>query len=57
MTPEEYEALEKLFHSAQELGENERAAFIEAGCAQAPHLRPLLEDMLRQDNTTALMPR
>jgi hypothetical protein len=49
MTPERWRQIEKVYHSALELAENERPAFLEKTCAGDEALRQEVESLLRSE--------
>ena len=49
MTPERWQQIEKIYHSALELAENERAAFLEKACAGDEGLRREVESLLAHE--------
>ncbi len=51
MTPERWRQIEKVCHSALELAENERAAFLEKACAGDEALRQEVESLLRSEQS------
>ena len=49
MTPERWQQIEKIYHSALELEESQRAAFLEKACAGDEALRQEVESLLRSE--------
>ena len=49
MTPERWQQIEKIYHSALELEESQRAAFLEEACAGDEVLRQEVESLLRSE--------
>lgn len=49
MTPERWQQIEKIYHSALELAENERLAFLQKACAGDEALRHEVESLLRSE--------
>jgi Tol biopolymer transport system component/serine/threonine protein kinase len=52
MTPERWQQIEKIYHSALELAENERPAFLEKACAGDRALRQEVESLLDHQEQT-----
>ena len=52
MTPERWQQIEKVYHSAVELAENERSAFLEKACAGDRALRQKVESLLDHQQHT-----
>jgi serine/threonine protein kinase/tetratricopeptide (TPR) repeat protein len=52
MTPERWQQVEKVYHSALELAENERPAFLEKACAGDRALRQEVESLLDHQKQT-----
>src|SRR5215510_4501791 len=52
MTPERWQQIEKVYHSALELAENERPAFLEKACAGDRALRQEVESLLDHQEQT-----
>ena len=51
MTPERWQQIEKIYHSALELAESERPAFLEKACAGDEALRQEVESLLRSEQS------
>src|SRR5262245_48524255 len=49
MTPERWQQIEKIYHSALELEESQRVAFLEKACAGDEALRQEVESLLRSE--------
>jgi eukaryotic-like serine/threonine-protein kinase len=49
MTPDRWQQIEKIYHSALELAENKRSAFLEKACAGDEGLRREVESLLAQE--------
>jgi serine/threonine-protein kinase len=49
MTPERWQQIEKIYHSALELAESQRPAFLEKTCAGDQTLRHEVESLLRSE--------
>src|ERR1700730_3712871 len=50
MTSDRWQRIEQLYHSALELGGNQRAAFLREACAGDDALRQEVESLLAQEN-------
>jgi eukaryotic-like serine/threonine-protein kinase len=51
MTPDRWQQIEKVYHSALELVENERPAFLEKACAGDEALRQEVESLLQSEQS------
>jgi eukaryotic-like serine/threonine-protein kinase len=49
MTPDRWQQIEKVYHSALELAKNERPAFVEKACAGDEGLRREVESLLADE--------
>src|SRR5439155_20908761 len=51
MTPDRWQQIEKIYHSALELEESQRVAFLEKACAGDEALRQEVESLLRSERS------
>jgi eukaryotic-like serine/threonine-protein kinase len=51
MTPDRWQQIEKIYHSALELEESQRVAFLEKACAGDKALRHEVESLLRSEQS------
>ena len=51
MTPDRWQQIERIYHSALEVAENERPAFLQKVCAGDEALRQEVESLLRSEQS------
>jgi eukaryotic-like serine/threonine-protein kinase len=57
MTPDRWKEIERIYHSALELEESQRVAFLEEACADDQALRHEVESLLGSAESTVTLPR
>src|SRR5262245_25690902 len=57
MTPDRWKDIERIYHSALELEESQRVAFLEEACADDQALRHEVESLLGSAESTVTLPR